>query len=160
MLYKYHHVCGLESLLSCCVQFGPAQARGARAGATDSTLSQVNPLPRYPSPDTIMSLPKSLGLALAACVSVAATRQPLSNLYDNCELTVHGSRYDLCPLFHDLGQGAVVIVHAELAPTVQLSYEMSFGGPLSPQSGEEAGPQVRATDATGPVLYAPWTKVV
>jgi len=96
-----------------------------------------------------MSLPKSLGLALAACVCVSATRQPLSSLYDNCEFTVDRSRYDLCPLFHDRGEGAVVKVHAELIPTVQLSYEMSFGGPLSPQSGEEAGPQVSTADATG-----------
>lgn len=96
-----------------------------------------------------MSLHKSLGVALAACVCVAATRQPLSTLSDGCEFTVDRSRYDLCPLIHYRGQGAVVKVHAELAPTLQLSYEMSFGGPLSPQSGEETEPQVRTAVATG-----------
>jgi len=85
--------------------------------------------------------PKSLGLVLAACVSAAAARQSLSNLRDHCEFTVDHRRYDLCPLFHDRGQGGVVNVRAELAPTAQLSYEISFGGPLSPQSGQEAEPQ-------------------
>ena len=102
-----------------------------------------------------MSLPKSLGLALAACLCVAAARQPLPNLYDHCEFTVDRSRYDLCPLFHDRGQGGVVKVPADLTPTTQLSYEMYFGGPLSPQSGEGAGPQVRTADATGFMHYAP-----
>ena len=94
-----------------------------------------------------MFLPRSLGLALAVYVHAAAARQSLSNLYDTCELTVERTRYNLCPLFHDRGQREVVKVWAELAPTVQLLYEMSFSGPLSPQSGEEAGPQVRDAGA-------------
>jgi len=96
-----------------------------------------------------MSPSKSLGLALAACVYVAAARQPLPNLYDHCEFIADRSRYDLCPLFHDRGQGGVVKVPADLAPTTQLSYEISFNGPLSPQSGEEAEPQVRTAHTTG-----------
>jgi len=152
MKYKDHHVCGLESLLyvrPVWASSGPGRSGwGGRLHP-----SQVNPLPCHPSPDTIMSLPKSLGLALAACVCVAAAPQPFPNLYDNCEFTVDRNRYDLCPLFHaNRGQGGVVKVPADLTPTTQLSYEISFGGPLSPQSGEEAGPQVRTADATG--LYA------
>ena len=89
--------------------------------------------------------PKSLGLTLAVCVSAAAAaaRQSLSNLRDDCEFTADRSRYDLCPLFHDRGQEGVVKVRAELAPNTQLLYEISFGGPLSVQSGEEFEPQVR-----------------
>lgn len=94
-----------------------------------------------------MFLPKSLGLALLAYVYALEARVLLSNLHDNCEITVDGRRYDLCPLFHDREQDEVVKVHAELAPTIQLSYEMTFGGLLSPQSGEEAGPQVRTRGA-------------
>ena len=93
--------------------------------------------------------PKSLGLGLvlAAYIHTAAARQSLSNPYQGCEFTVDRSRYDLCPLFHDRGQGGVVKVHAELAPTTQLYYEISFGGPLSPQRGEDAQPQVRTGEA-------------
>ena len=149
MKYKDHHVCGLESLLyerPVWASSGPGRSGwGGRLHP-----SQVNPLPCHPSPDTTMSLPKSLGLALAACVCVAAARQPSPNLYDNCEFTVDHSRYDLCPLFHDRGRGGVVKVLADLAPAIQLSYEMSFSGPLSSQSGEEAEPQVRTAGATGP----------
>ena len=92
--------------------------------------------------------PKSLGLALTACVYAVAARQSLSNLYD-CEFTINRTRYDLCPLVHDRTQGGVVKVRAELAPNVHISYEISFGGPLNPQSGERegAGPQVSTTDA-------------
>jgi len=86
--------------------------------------------------------PKSLGLAIAACVCVAAARQSLSNLYDSCEFTVHRSRYDLCPLFFDRGQDRIFKVHAEPTPYTQLFYEISFGEPLITQSGKEAEPQV------------------
>jgi len=104
-----------------------------------------------------MPLPKPIGLVLAACVCAAAAHRSLSNLYDNCEFTVDRSRYDLCPLFHDRGQGGVVKVLAELAPTVQLSYEMSFGGLVSLQSGEEAGPQVRAAVAAVALRERKWS---
>ena len=87
--------------------------------------------------------PKFLGLAVVACVSVAAARQSLSNLRHDCEFTVDHSRYDLCPLFLDRGQDRVVKVYAELTPNTQLSYEISFGVPLATQSGKEAGTQVR-----------------
>lgn len=94
--------------------------------------------------------PKSLGLVLATCVYAAAARQSLSNLYDDCEFIVDQSRYDLCPLFHNSGRDGVVRVHAELAPAVQISYEISFGGPVSPQNGDSERDelQVRAADAS------------
>jgi len=94
-----------------------------------------------------MSPPKSLGLTLAACVYAVAARQSLSNPHGFCEFTVDHTRYDLCPLFHDRGQDGVVNVRAEPTPTTQLSYDISFGGPLAPQSGEEAEPQVRTGEA-------------
>jgi hypothetical protein len=90
--------------------------------------------------------PKSLGLVLAACVYAATARQSLSNLYDDCEFTIDRIRYDLCPLFRR--QDGVIKVRTELAPTTQPSYEISFGGPLNQQSGEEAEPQVGTADAT------------
>jgi len=86
--------------------------------------------------------PKSLGLAIAACVCVAAARQSLSNPHDGCEFTIHRSRYDLCPLFLDRGQDRIFKVHAEPTPYTQLFYEISFGEPLITQSGTEAEPQV------------------
>jgi len=88
-----------------------------------------------------------LGLVLAACICATAAHQSLSNLYEGCEFTVDRSRYNLCPLFHDRAQGRVIKVNAEIPPTTQLSYEISFGGPLTPQSGEEAQPQVRTGEA-------------
>jgi hypothetical protein len=94
--------------------------------------------------------PKSLGLTLVACVYAAAAPQSLSNLYDGCEFTVDRSRYDLCPLFRG-GQDGVAKIRTEPASTTQPSYEISFNGPLIPQSGEEAEPQVRATDAVAPL---------
>lgn len=88
--------------------------------------------------------PKSLGLALAACLSVAAARQPLSNSPRDCAFAVDRSQYDLCPLFLDRGQNRVVKVHAVPTPNTQLLYEISFNGPLSAQTGEEAEPRVSA----------------
>lgn len=86
--------------------------------------------------------PKSLGLAIAACVCVAAARQSLPNPHDDCEFTIHRSRYDLCPLFLDRGQDRIFKVHAEPTSYTQIFYEISFGEPLITQSGEEAEPQV------------------
>lgn len=90
-----------------------------------------------------MFSPNSLGLVLAVCVYAAAARQLLSDLYDNCEFTVDHTQYDLCPLFHS----GVAKVRAELAPAVQSSYEISFGGSLGSHSGESgAEPQVSTAD--------------
>lgn len=86
---------------------------------------------------------KSLGLVLAAVACTAVARQPLSSLHDACEVTVDRSRYDLCPLFRDRGQGRIVRVRAELSPAIHAYYDISLGGPLSIQSEEEVEPQVR-----------------
>lgn len=87
---------------------------------------------------------KSLGLVLTACVCAVATRQSLSNLHGDCEFTLDGSRYDLCPLFHDRGHDEGINIHVELISKVYLLYETSFGEPPSAQSGEEPEPQVSA----------------
>ena len=124
---------------------GRLLVRGARAkGHPDSTLDKGT-LYCHPSPNTIMSPPKSLGLALAACFCVAAARQSLSNFPDDCAFTVDRSQYNLCPLFLDRGQNRVVKVHADLTPNTQLLYEISFNGPLSAQSGEEAEREPRVS---------------
>jgi hypothetical protein len=99
---------------------------------------------------TIMFPFKSLGLVLAAGVCTAAARQPLSNLHDACELAVDRSQYDLCPVFHDRGQDRVVRVRAELSPIIQAHYDISLGGALSTQNGEEVEPQVRTGNAIAP----------
>jgi hypothetical protein len=95
---------------------------------------------------------KSLGLALVVFVYATEARQSLSNLYDVCEFTVNHSRYDLCPLFYDRDRDGVVQVRAELSPTIQLYYEVSFSGPLTliTQSGGEVEPQVRVKSAAVP----------
>ncbi|KAF9788487.1 hypothetical protein BJ322DRAFT_637005 [Thelephora terrestris] len=85
--------------------------------------------------------PRSLGLVLATGVYAAAARQSISKLYGACEVTVDRSRYDLCPLFHDRGQDRVFQVRAEISPITQLYYEISLGGPLNVQGGDEAEPQ-------------------
>lgn len=103
-------------------------------------------------PNAIMFPPNSLGLTIAACVCVAAARQSLSNLHDDCEFTLDRSRYDLCPLFLDRGQDRVVKVYAEPIPNTQLFYEISFGGPLRTQSGMEAEPQVSTGEGTTALL--------
>lgn len=92
---------------------------------------------------------KSLGLALAVYVYAAAAHQSLPNPHVDCEFSVYRSRYDLCPLFLDRGQDPrLVTVHAELMKNTHLFYEISFGGLLKAQSGEEAEPQV----STGEVI--------
>ena len=93
---------------------------------------------------------KSLGLVLAAVVYTAAAGQPLSNLYDACEVTVDRSQYDLCPLFIGREQDRVVRVRGELSSTIQAYYDISLGGPLSTLSGEEVEPKVRPRKSTAP----------
>jgi len=84
---------------------------------------------------------KSLGLVLTACIYATATRQSSSNLRDDCEFTLDGSRYDLCPLFRDRGQDGVVNVRAE---SIDLLYGMSFGARIR----EVAEPRVSAGECT------------
>lgn len=85
-----------------------------------------------------------LGMVLVACVYTAEARQPSSNPRGACEVAVDRSRYNLCPLFDDQGRPGVVQVRAELSPTTQIHYEISFNGPLNTPEGEEdVEPQVR-----------------
>ena len=103
--------------------------------------------------------PMSLGLALAVSVYAAAARQSISNPHGACEVTVDHSRYDLCPLFYDQGQDRVVQVRAELSPTTQLHYEISFGRPLNTRSGDETEPQVRTGKFTA-LRERKWADIV
>lgn len=78
-------------------------------------------------------------LAVVLAVANAELTQHLHSLADNCEFTLNGSRFDLCPVLRaDKSEERVIAFEKWTPPTVtRTEYRISFGGALKRNESRE-----------------------